>query len=124
MVRARKSGRAGPQAGQPISRSNKTTGRLQHVSSMKPFTNQLDLSAIREKLRGTQGRQFWRSLEEVADTPEFQTFLHREFPAQASELQGACNRRQFLKLAAASLALAGVTACTRQPIQAIVPYVR
>ena len=33
-------------------------------------------------------------------------------------------RRAFLKLMGASLALAGVTACTRQPAEKIVPYVR
>ena len=50
--------------------------------------------------------------------------LHREFPAQASEFTDEVSRRNFLKLMGASLALAGMTACTRQPMQKIVPYVR
>ncbi|MEI6669068.1 MAG: TAT-variant-translocated molybdopterin oxidoreductase [Acidobacteriota bacterium] len=71
------------------------------------------------------GRQaYWRSLEELADTEEFQRWLHREFPEQASEFADPVGRRQFLRLMGASLALAGVSACTRQPAEAIVPYVR
>ena len=68
--------------------------------------------------------QLWRSLDELADTPEFQKWLHREFPANASEFSDPKGRRQFLKLMGASLALAGLTACTRQPEEKIVPYVR
>ena len=67
---------------------------------------------------------YWRSLEELADTEEFQHWLHREFPEQASEFADPVGRRQFLRLMGASLALAGVTACTKQPAEAIVPYVR
>ena len=50
--------------------------------------------------------------------------LHREFPAQASEWLDPVGRRNFLKLMGASVALAGATACTRQPDELIVPYVR
>jgi len=68
--------------------------------------------------------QYWRSLEEAAGTPEFLEFLHREFPSGAAEWTDAFSRRDFLKLMGASLALAGLGACTRQPIEKIVPYVR
>ena len=60
----------------------------------------------------------------AADTPEFREYLHREFPEQASEWNDPKGRRQFLKLMSASLALAGVGACTKQPPESIVPYVR
>jgi len=50
--------------------------------------------------------------------------LHREFPRQASEWTDDFSRRNFLKVMAASLALAGLSACTKQPIEHIVPYVR
>jgi molybdopterin-containing oxidoreductase family iron-sulfur binding subunit len=83
-----------------------------------------DIQALRAKLQGTRGREYWRSLEAVAETSEFKEFLHREFPQNASEWLDPVGRRGFLKLMAASLALAGVTACTRQPDEAIVPYVR
>ena len=67
---------------------------------------------------------YWRSLGELADTPEFREYLHREFPEQASEWNDPKGRRQFLKLMSASLALAGVGACTKQPAEEIVPYIR
>jgi molybdopterin-containing oxidoreductase family iron-sulfur binding subunit len=85
---------------------------------------ELDLAAIRARLAAEGGRTYWRSLDELADTPEFQDLLHREFPEQASEFADPAGRRQFLKLMGASLALAGVTGCTRQPAEKIVPYVR
>jgi len=68
--------------------------------------------------------QVWRSLDEVAATPEFREYLHREFPTNASEWLDPVGRRSFLKLMSASMALAGVTACTVQPQELIVPYVR
>jgi molybdopterin-containing oxidoreductase family iron-sulfur binding subunit len=83
-----------------------------------------DIQALRAKLHGTRGREYWRSLEAVAETPEFKEYLHREFPQNASEWLDPVGRRGFLKLMSASLALAGVTACTRQPDETIVPYVR
>ena len=83
----------------------------------------IDLSAIRARLASASGPTFWRSLDEVAETPEFQQYLQREFPENASEWSDPAGRRQFLKLMGASLALAGVTGCTRQPAEHIVPYV-
>jgi molybdopterin-containing oxidoreductase family iron-sulfur binding subunit len=84
-----------------------------------------DLAGIRERVRGTGGKTYWRSLEAVADTPEFQNYLHREFPENATEWLDPVGRRSFLKLMSASLALAGVgAACTAQPAELIVPYVR
>ncbi|MGE0592200.1 MAG: TAT-variant-translocated molybdopterin oxidoreductase [Vicinamibacterales bacterium] len=85
---------------------------------------QTDLAALRARLEGTRGREYWRSLEAVAETPAFKEFLHREFPQNASEWLDPVGRRGFLKLMGASLALAGVTACTRQPDELLVPYVR
>jgi MoCo/4Fe-4S cofactor protein with predicted Tat translocation signal len=84
----------------------------------------MDFAAIRSRLAGSEGRLYWRSLGELADTPEFREYLHREFPEQASEWNDPKGRRNFLKLMSASLALAGVGACTRQPPESIVPYVR
>src|SRR5687768_7356977 len=83
-----------------------------------------DLEALRARLDGTRGREYWRSLEALAETPEFKEFLHREFPQNASEWLDPVGRRGFLKLMGASLALAGVSACTRQPDEELVPYVR
>jgi molybdopterin-containing oxidoreductase family iron-sulfur binding subunit len=69
-------------------------------------------------------KHLWRSLDELADTPEFRDYLHREFPSNASEWLDPVGRRDFLKLMSASMALAGVTGCTVQPQELIVPYVR
>src|SRR3954466_2633708 len=84
----------------------------------------MDFSAIRSRLAGAQGRLYWRSLGELADTAQFREYLHREFPEQASQWNDAKGRREFLKLMSASLALAGISACTKQPPEKIVPYVR
>ncbi len=84
----------------------------------------LDLAAIRERLAAARGQQYWRSLKELADSEEFQALLRREFPENASEWLDPVSRRGFLKLMGASLALAGLTACTGQPDERIVPYVK
>ena len=70
------------------------------------------------------GLEYWRSLDELADTPEFREALGREFPQGVTELLDPVSRRTFAKLMGASLALAGITACTRQPAEKIVPYVK
>jgi molybdopterin-containing oxidoreductase family iron-sulfur binding subunit len=84
----------------------------------------LDLATIRERLSDKDGQDYWRSLNELADTEEFQEYMHREFPEGASELNDGLGRRKFIQLMGASLAFAGLTACTRQPQELIVPYVR
>jgi MoCo/4Fe-4S cofactor protein with predicted Tat translocation signal len=68
--------------------------------------------------------EFWRGLEEQAGDPAFQELLYNEFPSQIEAITDPVQRRTFLKLMGASLALAGVTACTKQPVEKIVPYVR
>jgi molybdopterin-containing oxidoreductase family iron-sulfur binding subunit len=67
---------------------------------------------------------WWRTLEERADDPAFQEHLYNEFPSEIEAITDPVARRTFLKLMGASMALAGVTACTRQPTEKIVPYVR
>jgi MoCo/4Fe-4S cofactor protein with predicted Tat translocation signal len=84
----------------------------------------LQLEAVRERLADARGPQYWRTLEELSDEPGFQEMLEREFPRQAGEWTDPVSRRGFLKLMSASLALAGLSACTRQPEEAIVPYVQ
>ncbi len=53
------------------------------------------------------GPRYWRSLDELADTPGFRAQLEREFPEGAASLQGV-DRRHFFKLMAASFALGGI----------------
>ena len=84
----------------------------------------IELQGVRRRLDGVSGRRYWKSLEELAESPGFLEFLHREFPEQASVFEDPKGRREFLGLMGASLALAGLTACTKQPPEPIVPYVR
>jgi len=67
---------------------------------------------------------FWRTLEERAGDPAFQQHLYNEFPSAIEAITDPVARRTFIKLMGASIALAGATACTRQPVEKIVPYVR
>ena len=88
----------------------------------------LNFEAIAAKLQHDGAQRMWRSLDELACTPEYEAYLHDEFPNDPekepkSSKQGL-NRREVLKLMAASAALSGLTACTKLPAQKIVPYVR
>jgi MoCo/4Fe-4S cofactor protein with predicted Tat translocation signal len=85
----------------------------------------LDLASIRERLALSRGQDYWRCLEELADSEQFHEFLKQEFPQQAAGLLDEVGRRDFLKLMGASLALAGLNACGKAaPVdKKIVPYV-
>lgn len=68
------------------------------------------------------GPKYWRSLDELADTPGFREHMAREFPEGASSIEGV-DRRQFMKLMAASFALGGLgLAGCRRPEKHILPY--
>ncbi len=69
------------------------------------------------------GHKYWRSLDQLADTPEFRQWAEREFPSGASELNDPVTRRDFVKIMSASFLLAGVglTAC-RKPEEHIYPF--
>jgi MoCo/4Fe-4S cofactor protein with predicted Tat translocation signal len=84
----------------------------------------LDLAKIRARMESAQGPRYWKSLEEVAETKEFQAYVEDEFVDRTPNWLDPASRRNFLKLAAASLAFGGVTACTKLPKETIVPYVR
>ncbi len=84
----------------------------------------LDIATIRQRLSGSNGQQYWRSLEQVAETEEFREFLHREFPREASVWEDGVSRRSFMKIMGASLSLAGLSACVKAPDEKIIPYVK
>ena len=84
----------------------------------------LTLDAARARLAGQTGKTYWRSVDELADTPAFREMVQREFPAQAAEWIDPVSRRGFLKVMGASLALAGLSGCTKQPDEPIYPYVK
>jgi MoCo/4Fe-4S cofactor protein with predicted Tat translocation signal len=84
----------------------------------------IDLAEVRSKLAQENGKRFWQSLEELSETKEYREFLENEFPHDPAKDPQGINRRDVLKLAAASAALAGLSACTKLPTQKIVPYVK
>ncbi len=70
------------------------------------------------------GRAYWRSLDELAGSPEFQQYVDKEFPDSALDGMTDADRRSFMKLMAGSMALAGIglAGCRRWPKEEIVPY--
>jgi molybdopterin-containing oxidoreductase family iron-sulfur binding subunit len=83
------------------------------------------LAAIEGHLGSSQGKRYWRSLDELAISPAFQELIRGEFPAQADVWPESVSRRKFLALMGASLALAGLGGCGVQPAPPgeLVPYV-
>lgn len=77
---------------------------------------------MNQESNGTPREKYWRSLDHLAETPEFKELVQREFPAQASEMTNPLTRRNFLSLMGASLAFAGLAGC-RRPVEKIIPYV-
>ena len=77
---------------------------------------------MRARLSNVSGKQYWRGIEELAQTDEFNAWLDDEFPNR--ELLSDVDRRSFLKLMGASLALAGLAGCRNLPQEKIVPYVK
>ena len=84
----------------------------------------MTLVQVREHLKGVKGKRYWRSVDELADTAEFQAAVEREFPSSAQEWVDPVSRRGFMKLMGASMALAGLAGCTKQPDEPIYPYVK
>ena len=90
----------------------------------------VDVGKLRSQLekiaadRGGDADEMWRSLEELSGDADFQELVDKEFPRYApGEWQDGVSRRGFVQLAGASLGLAGLTACTRQPRERIIPYI-
>jgi len=67
-------------------------------------------------------KRYFRSLDELQQTPEFEQFLSREFPQAASEFPEGVSRRRWLQMMGASLALGGVAGCryNREEVAAFV----
>jgi len=84
----------------------------------------MTLARVRKELKAVKGKKYWRSVDELADTAEFQAAVEKEFPSSAQEWVDPVSRRGFMKLMGASLALAGLAGCTKQPDEPIYPYVK
>ncbi|HWB32722.1 MAG TPA: TAT-variant-translocated molybdopterin oxidoreductase [Acidobacteriaceae bacterium] len=103
-----------------------TTAGAQVVTAIGPApgAKKLTLAEVRAELDGKAGKRFWKSLDELSSRPGFRQMLEEEFPRQAGEWVDAVSRRGFLKVMGASLALAGMAGCTKQPDEEIFPYVK
>ncbi len=80
--------------------------------------NELNLAGFKKRL----GNEYWRSLDELS-REDFEQVVESEFPQGALALERGVDRRDFVKLMGASMALGGLAACNR-PAEKIVPYVR
>jgi MoCo/4Fe-4S cofactor protein with predicted Tat translocation signal len=101
-----------------------TAGAFPHGSDAPAASAPMTLAAVRNELMAAKGKKLWRSLDEFANTEEFQQAVEREFPSAAAEWVDPVSRRGFLKLMGASMALAGLAGCTKQPDEPIYPYVK
>ena len=118
------------QTGQPMgtedamAETNKQAAQPVIVNQIAPA--KLTLAEVQAKLDGKTGRRFWKNLDELAETPAFHELMAEEFPRQAGagEWVDAVSRRGFLKVMGASLAMAGLAGCTKQPDEPIYPYIR
>jgi len=99
---------------------NKTKNAPVAAAQVAPMT----LAQVRQELKGLTGKRYWRSVDELADTAEFQAAVEREFPGSAQEWVDPVSRRGFMKLMGASMALAGLAGCAKQPDEPIYPYVK
>lgn len=64
---------------------------------------------------------YWKSLNELAQNKEYEKYVEREFPENATEMTDQVSRRSFLRVMGASIALAGFASC-RKPVQKILPF--
>ncbi|HKW18488.1 MAG TPA: TAT-variant-translocated molybdopterin oxidoreductase [Terriglobales bacterium] len=103
---------------------NEENNKPHHEAVCPGKKDKLDLVQVQKEIEQKNSPEFWRSLEELAGKPEFREMMHREFPKGASEWADSLSRRGFFRLMGSSLALAGMTACTKQPFEPIVPYVK
>ena len=105
----------------PNTENDKFTGEAAQeisVSSVAKF------ASLRDSILSQSGKEYWRSVEEFVDAPEFEEFVAREYPHEIEEWDNSLSRRNFVKVMGASLALAGLSGCVIQPPEKIVPYVK
>jgi MoCo/4Fe-4S cofactor protein with predicted Tat translocation signal len=70
------------------------------------------------------GRTYWRTLEEKANGPDAIRDRDTEFAPGQLDVPTGFQRRDFLQLMGASIALAGITACTEKPVERVLAYTK
>lgn len=93
--------------------------KLPITSAAQPEQDQASSPAMD---RTERSRGYWRSLNDLDQTPEFRQYLEREFPMAASEFPSGVSRRRWLQLMSASIALSGAAGC-RYGTERIAPSV-
>ena len=84
----------------------------------------MDWESLRRRMQLLRGRDYWRSLEELVSSETFRRTLHERLPRPSDPLPDSMDRREFVTLIGAALALSGFAGCGRPPDEKIVPYVR
>jgi len=80
------------------------------------------LAFMKTRIIGHSGKRLWKSFEELAETPEFHKWVADEFPNRSSLL--GMDRKTFLRVSGAAMAMAGLSGCRILPQSKAVPYVR
>src|ERR1700723_2629726 len=106
--------------------AERRTSAAEPVVVTQIASGKMTLAEVHAKLDGKTGRRFWKNLDELAETPAFHELMREEFPRQAGagEWVDAVSRRGFLKGMGASLTLAGLAGCTKQPDEPVIPYLK
>jgi molybdopterin-containing oxidoreductase family iron-sulfur binding subunit len=79
------------------------------------------MSAFMNSSHDAKGKNYWRSLQELADTDEFRAQLENEFPGGIEAPVDGITRRRFLQVMSASIALTTLAGC-RYPSEEILPF--
>ncbi len=83
-----------------------------------------DADAVRKQFGEAGDGAFWRGIEEFGPPEEHpEEPGSGDLPAQDPTQRRGMSRRDLFKMMGASAALAGLTACTKLPLETIVPYV-
>ncbi len=104
--------------------AERTVAPSSEVGRLTAAPSEAELSELRRDLARFHGAAYWKRLEELSTTEVFGAFLRHTFPALALRPRTDLERREFLRLMGASLAVAGLSACTRQPDEKIAPFAR
>ena len=83
----------------------------------------VDYDALRARLAGQSGPAYWRSLDDLANGHIIDEAVHKEFPSSVTDTLDPVSRRNFMKVMGASVMLAGLANCARQPDEKVVGYV-
>ncbi|MGH9445008.1 MAG: hypothetical protein ACRD3O_04675, partial [Terriglobia bacterium] len=81
------------------------------------------LVSIRTQAQEAQARKFWKEVARLGQTEPYKRYLANAFHRDGEKPRGGISRRDLFKVLGASVILAGTAACTKLPLERIVPYV-